>query len=220
MTVKETIKLLNQGNPKDYGKYNKVLIIGHVEENLGENEWRYMIRIRVKRNSDKYDFLYAEVKKVLVDRTIRKGDLVKITGAFTSAVWNGHKKSYITAKKIEFLETDDKFEDVNIICLRGFMCDKPYYREKQKSKKGEKTKKGISTFCLAVPRKVKKNDETDYIQCVAWKIDAALVKDLEPRQEILLYGRIEYREFEVKSQLRQASINEVSIHQNQIVIIK
>ena len=219
MTVKETIKLLNQGNPQDYGKYNQVLIIGHVEENLGENG-RYMIRIKVKRNSDKYDFLYAEVKKVLVDRTIRKGDLVKITGAFTSAVWNGHKKSSITAKRIEFLETDDKFEDVNIICLRGFMCDKPYYREKQKSKKGEKTKKGISTFCLAVPRKVKKNDETDYIQCVAWKIDAALVKDLEPRQEILLYVRIEYREFEVKSQLRQASINEVSIHQNQIVIIR
>ena len=187
---------------------------------LEENEWRYMIRIKVKRNSDKYDLLYAEVKKVLVDRTIKKGDLVKITGAFTSAVLNGHKKSYITAKKIEFLEADDKSEDVNIICLRGFMCDKPYYREKRKSQKGEKNKKGISTFCLAVPRKVKRNDETDYIQCVAWKIDAALVKDLELRQEILIYGRIEYREFEVKSQLCKASINEVSIHQNQIVIIR
>lgn len=101
-------------------------------------------------------FSAGRSKKVLVNRTIKKGDLVKITGAFTSAVRNGHKKSYITAKKIEFLETDDKFEDVNIICLRGFMCDKPYYREKQKSKKGEKTKRGISTFCLAVPRKVKK----------------------------------------------------------------
>ena len=47
MTVKETIKLLNQGNPKDYGKYNKVLIIGHVEENMRENEWRYRIKKKV-----------------------------------------------------------------------------------------------------------------------------------------------------------------------------
>ena len=116
----------------------------------------------------------------------------------------------IFALEIEVLDDSDEREDENEICLDGYICKPPVYRETPFGRE-------ISDLLIAVNRSYGKSD---YIPCICWGRNARFANGLEVGTKLKAQGRIQSREYvkrlsETESETRTAF--EVSIARLEVI---
>lgn len=84
----------------------------------------------------------------------------------------------------EFSLEDEQY-DVNEVCLEGYICKKPTFRETPLGRQ-------ISDCIIAVNRNYGKSD---YIPCICWGRNAAYMSKMQIGDHIQLQGRIQSREY-------------------------
>ena len=94
----------------------------------------------------------------------------------------------IFALEIEVLDDSDEREDENEICLDGYICKPPVYRETPFGRE-------ISDLLIAVNRSYGKSD---YIPCIAWERNARYASRFEVGTRVKVWGRIQSREYTKK----------------------
>lgn len=177
---------------KMFGPYNKVYLIGKIEEKWEEeNNSRYSTMISIVRLSRTVDRIKIEVPRRLINtEDFPVETLIRVAGDYKSYTNNGESFRYIRVKDIKKTEEEDYFEENNLVYLRGFICNEPYYHI------SEKQQKVITAFCLAVPRRDdKKICAADYIYCVSWGEDAERIRYCKKGQELEFFGRAQSRYF-------------------------
>ena len=176
---------------------NKVLLLGKVvslpvvsHEVYGEKF--YELKLEVKRLSQSFDVLpviFSE-RLMLADK-IEEGAYLELSGQYRSYNNPNEGKSKLVlmvfAREIKILEEGEP-ENRNEICLEGFVCKKPNYRQTPFGRE-------ISDLLIAVNRAYNKSD---YIPCIAWGRNAKYCETFEVGEKIRVYGRVQSREYDKK----------------------
>lgn len=177
---------------------NKVLLLGKVvslpvlsHEVYGEKF--YELKLEVKRLSQSFDVLpviFSE-RLMLVDK-ITEGANLELSGQYRSynnPAEEGKSKLVLMvfAREIRILD-DAEPENKNEICLEGFVCKKPNYRQTPFGRE-------ISDLLIAVNRAYNKSD---YIPCIAWGRNAKYCETFNVGEKIRVYGRVQSREYDKK----------------------
>ena len=178
---------------------NNVCVVGKLASGFKFNhevygEGFYSAYIEVERLSKEKDILPVMVSERLLDMSkdyYEKRAAIK--GQFRS--FNQHGDSgkrklvlNIFALEIEVLDDSDEREDENEICLDGYICKPPVYRETPFGRE-------ISDLLIAVNRSYGKSD---YIPCIAWGRNARYASRFEVGTRVKVWGRIQSREYTKK----------------------
>ena len=149
----------------------------------------YKLRIKVKRLSDAFDEIPLLVSDRLVDVNQNCiGKKLEAKGQFRS--YNKHeneKNHLILSLFVRELEWIDSYENhkPNYIMLDGYICKEPIYRMTPLGRE-------ICDILLAVNRAYGKSD---YIPCICWGRNARYASAFEVGGHVLLWGRIQSREY-------------------------
>ena len=150
----------------------------------------YTMDLLVKRLSDSEDRIPVMVSERLVDVTQDYvGQYVEIHGQFRS--YNRHEEKHnrlvlsAFARELKFLEEEDSLAPVNQIFLDGYICKPPVYRKTPLGRE-------IADVLLAVNRPYGKSD---YIPCICWGRNARYASAFEVGGHVLIWGRIQSREY-------------------------
>ena len=175
-------------------------------EIFGERFFRADILAR--RVTDTIPLMFSEK---LADVEMDYSDsVVEVTGQFRSYNRKEDRKSHLElsvfVQGIRFLDGEcaDR-ENNNCVCLKGFLCKAPVYRETPLGRR-------ICDILLAVNRPYGKSD---YIPCIIWGRDAVLASRLDVGSPVEVTGRIQSREYEKKLSETETEIRvayEVSVH--------
>ena len=103
-------------------------------------------------------------------------------GAFAACGGAASDVLYVLSFKPEY---DEIFEEVNQIFLDGYICKPPVYRKTPLGRE-------IADLLLAVNRPYGKSD---YIPCICWGRNARYASAFEVGGHVLLWGRIQSREY-------------------------
>lgn len=176
-------------------KNNKVTIMGEIvsgftfsHEIFGEGF--YMMDVRCKRLSEKFDTIPVMVSERLMD--VEKdyfGQLVSINGQFRS--YNRHEEQKnrlilsVFAREIEFSEEVPGGSESNQIFLDGYICKEPVYRKTPLGRE-------IADVLLAVNRPYRKSD---YIPVILWGRNARYASCFKAGDRMRVWGRIQSREY-------------------------
>lgn len=176
---------------------NKVIISGKIETEFEYShelfgEIFYRTRVIVTRNSGTEDFVPIIVSNLLIGKRKFEGKWVRAEGQFRSYRRLGedgrsHLDLFLFVKKIDIY--DDEYEqitDENLICLEGYICKKPNYRQTPLGRE-------ISDIIIAVNRQYGKSD---YIPCIVWGRLARWVSEFEVGTKIQIHGRIQSRQYQ------------------------
>lgn len=154
----------------------------------------YSAYIEVERLSKEKDILPVMVSERLLDmskdyyekRAAIKGQF----RSFNQYGDSGKRKLVLNifALEIEVLDDSDEREDENEICLDGYICKPPVYRETPFGRE-------ISDLLIAVNRSYGKSD---YIPCIAWGRNARYASGFEAGTRVKVWGRIQSREYTKK----------------------
>lgn len=190
-----TEKVIDTNNVKIIGK-----VIGDKEfshEMYGEKF--YTIKLEVSRLSSESDILPATVsERLLVDQELKREDYVVIEGQLRSynRYIDGRNRLILTiftrnlyVPKIEE-ELNELLRNPNEIYLDGYVCKAPIYRTTPFGRE-------ITDLLLAVNRPYNKSD---YIPSIAWGRNARFCEKLEVGDHIKLWGRIQSRDYQKKSE--------------------
>lgn len=212
----EDIIIKMSRNRKNFGEYNKVMLVGTIEEKpTRKNNKFFYTTISVERPSGTVDNIPLEIsEKKLISKGIKKGSLVEIQGDFKSYMQQGHREMFLNAKEVRKIEGLD--ENPSLIYLRGYICHEPYYHETAT------VHKHITAFTLAIPRNPdNKRSKADYLQCLAWECDSQMIKNCQVGQEVELYGRIQSRHFYPGNDMNVEPVKvcEVSIYKHQVWLL-
>lgn len=198
---------------------NSVTVIGRVvsectfsHEVYGEGFYNF--KISADRLSSNNDILPITISERLINKellTIGKG--VKVTGQLRS--YNNYTDKRNRLILTVFAREAELFDDVvppgnpNTIQLNGFICKPPIYRVTPFGRE-------ISDILLAVNRAYNKSD---YIPCIAWGRNARFVGKLSVGDNIKVWGRIQSREYQKKTDTstEKKTAYEVSISRIEIV---
>lgn len=177
---------------------NAVTVIGNVHSPLEFShemygEGFYNFDILVPRLSDHNDILPITVsERLLVDIDMEQGSQVKVKGQLRSynKYTEGNNKLVLTifARDISQLTNEEEIDNPNQIFLDGFICKKPIYRTTPFGRE-------ITDMLIAVNRPYNKSD---YIPCIAWGRNARFSEKLRVGDHIILWGRIQSREYQKK----------------------
>ena len=126
------------------------------------------------------------------------GEYIEIHGQFRS--YNRHEEKHnrlvlsVFAREVRFVEEEDDSVPVNQIFLDGYICKPPVYR---------KTPLGIeiADLLMAVNRPYGKSD---YIPCICWGRNARYASAFAVGGHVLIWGRIQSREYVKKLGENQA----------------
>ena len=178
-------------------------------EIFGERFFRADILAR--RASGVTDTIPLMFSEKLADVEMDYSDsVVEVTGQFRSYNRKEDRKSHLElsvfVQGIRFLDGEcaDR-ENNNCVCLKGFLCKAPVYRETPLGRR-------ICDILLAVNRPYGKSD---YIPCIIWGRDAVLASRLDVGSPVEVTGRIQSREYEKKLSETETEIRvayEVSVH--------
>ena len=91
----------------------------------------------------------------------------------------------VFAREVEFVEDDDENMKSNAIFLDGYICKPPVYRKTPLGRE-------IADLLIAVNRPYGKSD---YIPCICWGRNARYASAFEVGGHVLLWGRIQSREY-------------------------
>ncbi|MBQ8280984.1 MAG: single-stranded DNA-binding protein [Lachnospiraceae bacterium] len=177
---------------------NQVTLVGEVVSDFIFShdvfgEGFYMIDVKAKRLSESYDIIPVMVSERLLstDESI-KGQFVTVYGQFRS--YNRHEENknrlILSVFAREITVSDEEPVDIkpNYIFLDGYVCKQPIYRKTPLGRE-------IADVLLAVNRPYGKSD---YIPCICWGRNARYADNFEVGSRVLLWGRIQSREYQKK----------------------
>ena len=177
---------------------NRVCIIGEIvseftfsHEVFGEGF--YIANVSVNRLSDMVDVIPLMISERLIDVTKDyRGMKIEVAGQFRS--YNRHEGTKnklvlsIFVRELRFLEDDEMPEEQsksNQIFLDGYVCKPPIYRKTPLGRE-------IADILVAVNRPYGKSD---YIPCICWGRNARYASAFTVGGHVLLWGRIQSREY-------------------------
>ena len=150
----------------------------------------YLVDILVKRLSDSEDRIPLMVSERLVDVSQDyEGEYIMVQGQFRS--YNRHEEKRnrlvlsVFVRELSFVEEADDSIKTNQIFLDGYICKPPVYRKTPLGRE-------IADLLLAVNRPYGKSD---YIPCICWGRNARYASAFEVGGHVLLWGRIQSREY-------------------------
>ena len=174
---------------------NQVSIIGKVASSFTFShqvfgEGFYLVDILVKRLSDSEDRIPLMVSERLVDVSQDyEGEYIMVQGQFRSYNRHEEKKNRLVlsvfVRELSFVEEADESIKTNQIFLDGYICKPPVYRKTPLGRE-------IADLLLAVNRPYGKSD---YIPCICWGRNARYASAFEVGGHVLLWGRIQSREY-------------------------
>lgn len=175
---------------------NNVCVVGRLASGFKFDhevygEGFYSAYIEVERISKEKDILPVMVSERLLDMSKDYcGKRAAIKGQFRSFNQygdSGKRKLVLNifALEIEVLGDSDEREDENEICLDGYICKPPVYRETPFGRE-------ISDLLIAVNRSYGKSD---YIPCICWGRNARFASRLKVGTRVKVWGRIQSREY-------------------------
>ena len=196
---------------------NRVCIIGEIvseftfsHEVFGEGF--YIANVSVNRLSDMVDVIPLMISERLIDVTKDyRGMKIEVAGQFRS--YNRHEGTKnklvlsIFVRELRFLEDDEMPEEQsksNQIFLDGYVCKPPIYRKTPLGRE-------IADILVAVNRPYGKSD---YIPCICWGRNARYASAFTVGGHVLLWGRIQSREYMKRSgenQSERRTAYEVSV---------
>ncbi len=174
---------------------NQVSIIGKVASSFAFShqvfgEGFYLVDVLVKRLSDSEDRIPLMVSERLVDVSQDyEGEYIMVQGQFRSYNRHEEKKNRLVlsvfVRELSFVEEADDSIKTNQIFLDGYICKPPVYRKTPLGRE-------IADLLLAVNRPYGKSD---YIPCICWGRNARYASAFEVGGHVLLWGRIQSREY-------------------------
>ena len=174
---------------------NQVSIIGKVASSFTFShqvfgEGFYLVDVLVKRLSDSEDRIPLMVSERLVDVSQDyEGEYIMVQGQFRSYNRHEEKKNRLVlsvfVRELSFGEEADESIKPNQIFLDGYICKPPVYRKTPLGRE-------IADLLLAVNRPYGKSD---YIPCICWGRNARYASAFEVGGHVLLWGRIQSREY-------------------------
>src|SRR5699024_7459008 len=174
---------------------NQVSIMGKIASSFTFShqvfgEGFYLVDILVKRLSDSEDRIPLMVSERLVDVTQDyEGEYIMVQGQFRSYNRHEEKKNRLVlsvfVRELSFVEEADDSIKTNQIFLDGYICKPPVYRKTPLGRE-------IADLLLAVHRPYGKSD---YIPCRCWGRNARYASACEVVGHVLLWGRIQSREY-------------------------
>ena len=174
---------------------NQVSIIGKVASSFTFShqvfgEGFYLVDVLVKRLSDSEDRIPLMVSERLVDVSQDyEGEYIMVQGQFRSYNRHEEKKNRLVlsvfVRELSFVEEADESIKTNQIFLDGYICKPPVYRKTPLGRE-------IADLLLAVNRPYGKSD---YIPCICWGRNARYASAFEVGGHVLLWGRIQSREY-------------------------
>ena len=193
---------------------NQVSIMGKVASGFTFShqvygEGFYLVDVLVKRLSDSEDRIPLMVSERLVDVTQDyEGEYIMVQGQFRSYNRHEEKKNRLVlsvfVRELSYVEEEDDTVKTNQIFLDGFICKPPVYRKTPLGRE-------IADLLLAVNRPYGKSD---YIPCICWGRNARYASAFEVGGHVLIWGRIQSREYIKKlseSQTEKRTAYEVSV---------
>ena len=179
--------------------HNQVIVSGILETEFvlfrsmyGEDF--YQADLAACRNSGRIDKIPILVSDRLANvHMCRRGQYVRVIGQFRSynRQEGGHTRLILMvfAREIAIEEQSMEMQkQANKIYVDGFLCKEAIYRKTPLGRE-------IADFLVAVNRSFKK---TDYIPCVCWGRNARFAQSLDVGSRILLWGRIQSRDYRKK----------------------
>ena len=174
---------------------NQVSIMGKIASSFTFShqvfgEGFYLVDILVKRLSDSEDRIPLMVSERLVDVSQDyEGEYIMVQGQFRSYNRHEEKKNRLVlsvfVRELSFVEEADDSIKTNQIFLDGYICKPPVYRKTPLGRE-------IADLLLAVDRPYGKSD---YIPCICWGRNARYASAFEVGGHVLLWGRIQSREY-------------------------
>ena len=174
---------------------NQVVIMGKIVSGFAFSheifgEGFYMMDVEVARLSESYDIIPIMVSERLIDvEEDYQGAYVSISGQFRSYNRHEEKKTRLVlsvfVRELSFVEEADDSIKTNQIFLDGYICKPPVYRKTPLGRE-------IADLLLAVNRPYGKSD---YIPCICWGRNARYASAFEVGGHVLLWGRIQSREY-------------------------
>ena len=174
---------------------NQVSIMGKIASSFTFShqvfgEGFYLVDILVKRLSDSEDRIPLMVSERLVDVSQDyEGEYIMVQGQFRSYNRHEEKKNRLVlsvfVRELSFVEEADDSRKTNQIFLDGYICKPPVYRKTPLGRE-------IADLLLAVNRPYGKSD---YIPCICWGRNARYASAFEVGGHVLLWGRIQSREY-------------------------
>ena len=169
----------------------------------------YLVDVLVKRLSDSEDRIPLMVSERLVDVTQDyEGEYIMVQGQFRSYNRHEEKKNRLVlsvfVRELSFVEEADDTIKTNQIFLDGYICKPPVYRKTPLGRE-------IADLLLAVNRPYGKSD---YIPCICWGRNARYASAFEVGGHVLIWGRIQSREYIKKleeNQTEKRTAYEVSV---------
>ena len=193
---------------------NQVSIMGKVASGFTFShqvygEGFYLVDVLVKRLSDSEDRIPFMVSERLVDVTQDyEGEYIMVQGQFRSYNRHEEKKNRLVlsvfVRELSFVEEADDTIKTNQIFLDGYICKPPVYRKTPLGRE-------IADLLLAVNRPYGKSD---YIPCICWGRNARYASAFEVGGHVLIWGRIQSREYIKKleeNQTEKRTAYEVSV---------
>ncbi len=193
---------------------NQVSIMGKIASGFTFShqvygEGFYLTDLLVKRLSDQEDRIPLMVSERLVDVTQDyEGEYIMVQGQFRSYNRHEEKKNRLVlsvfVRELSFVEEADDSIKTNQIFLDGYICKPPVYRKTPLGRE-------IADLLLAVNRPYGKSD---YIPCICWGRNARYASAFEVGGHVLLWGRIQSREYIKKlneNQTEKRTAYEVSV---------
>ena len=193
---------------------NQVSIMGKIASGFTFShqvygEGFYLVDLLVKRLSDSEDRIPLMVSERLVDVTQDyEGEYIMVQGQFRSYNRHEEKKNRlglsVFVRELSFVEEADDSIKTNQIFLDGYICKPPVYRKTPLGRE-------IADLLLAVNRPYGKSD---YIPCICWGRNARYASAFEVGGHVLLWGRIQSREYIKKlneNQTEKRTAYEVSV---------
>ena len=179
---------------------NQVSIMGKIDTGFTFShqvfgEGFYVMDLIVKRLSDSEDRIPVMVSERLLDVTQDYvGEYIEIHG------YNRHEEKHnrlvlsVFAREVRFVEEEDDSVPVNQIFLDGYICKPPVYRKTPLGRE-------IADLLMAVNRPYGKSD---YIPCICWGRNARYASAFAVGGHVLIWGRIQSREYVKKLGENQA----------------
>ena len=174
---------------------NQVSIMGMIASSFTFShqvfgEGFYLVDILVKRLSYSEDRIPLMVSERLVDVSQDyEGEYIMVQGQFRSYNRHEEKKNRLVlsvfVRELSFVEEADDSIKTNQIFLDGYICKPPVYRKTPLGRE-------IADLLLAVNRPYGKSD---YIPCICWGRNARYASAFEVGGHVLLWGRIQSREY-------------------------
>ena len=154
----------------------------------------YSTQIKIQRLSESEDLLPITIsERLLSEIDLEIGKQVNVIGqlrSYNKAI-DGKNKLILTIFVREITELEDDIKDPNSIFLDGYVCKVPIYRKTPLGRE-------ITDLLVAVNRAYNKSD---YIPSIAWGRNAKFCKNLEIGDRVQVWGRIQSRGYEKKSEI-------------------